>query len=72
MLWTGMFNFEIGVTNILEMKAYELVDEEKVQVIKNWLGQDGLHLIQAFTYEIKEKMQNNKRFFLDTKQQIQT
>ena len=31
-------NFEIEVTNILEMKAYELTDEEKVQVFKKLGG----------------------------------
>ena len=38
-----LLNFEMEVMNILEIKAYELTDEEKVPVIKNWLGREGLH-----------------------------
>ena len=34
--------------------AYELTDEEKVPLIKKWLGQEGLLLIKTFTHE-KEK-----------------
>ena len=43
-----------GATNILETKAYELTDKEKVPVIKNWLGQEGLQCIEMFTNEDKE------------------
>ena len=34
------------VMNILETKAYESIDEEKVPVKKNWLGREGLQLIK--------------------------
>ena len=30
------------ITNILQMKTYEPTDEEKVSIIKNWLGSEGL------------------------------
>ena len=52
--YTELINFEMEVTNILEMKAYELNDEEKVTVIKNWLGRKGLQLIKTFTNKKKE------------------
>ena len=41
------------VTNVLEIKAYELNEEEKDLVMKNWLSRKGLQLIKAF--EMKEK-----------------
>ena len=41
--------------NILETKAYQLTDEEKVSVIKHWLGQEGLPFIMTFTNYEKEK-----------------
>ena len=34
------------VMNILKTKMYELTDEEKVLVIKNWLGSDGMAFIK--------------------------
>ena len=42
------------VTGILETKAYGLTDEEKVPVIKNWVGQEGLQFIKTFTLEEKK------------------
>ena len=39
-----LFNFVIEVTNIFDTKAYELTDEKKVPVMKNWLGREGLQL----------------------------
>ena len=48
-------NIEMQVTNIPETKAYELTEEEKVPVIKNWLGWKGLQLLQTSTHEEKEK-----------------
>ena len=43
------------VMNIPEIKAYELTDEEKVPVIRNWFGQKGLQVIKMFTNEETEK-----------------
>ena len=54
------------VTNILEMKHMN----ENVPVIKIWLGQDGLQLINKFTHE--EKCKTAKGLLFGTKQQIQT
>ena len=42
------------VMNFLETKTYELTDEGKVLVIKNWLGTQGLKLIKYFTNEEKD------------------
>ena len=36
---------KVEVSNILEIKAYELAEEEKVPVIKHLIGQEGLQLI---------------------------
>ena len=48
------------VPSIFETKAYELTDEEKAQVIKNWLVREGLQLIKTFTNEEKEKCKTAK------------
>ena len=42
------------VTNIFQTKAYHITDEEKVPVIKNWLGMDGLQLIKTLKGAEKE------------------
>ena len=39
---------------ILETKMYELTDEKKIPVIKNWLGREGLKVNKMFTNEEKE------------------
>ena len=43
--YVELLNFEMEVTNILKAKAYELTDEEKVLVMKNWLNWKGFQLI---------------------------
>ena len=40
--YVELLNFKMELINILETKAYEFTDEEKVSVIKNWLGWQGL------------------------------
>ena len=42
------------VTNILETKAYEITGEDKVPVIRNWLGWEDLQLKKTFTNEEHE------------------
>ena len=37
-MYVKLLNFKLEVTNILENSAYEISDEEKVPVTKNWLG----------------------------------
>ena len=37
-MYVKLTNFEMEVTNILETRAYKFTVEEKVPVIKNWLG----------------------------------
>ena len=59
--WAGqnryveLINFKMAFKNILETKAYELSEEDKVPGIKNCVGQEDLQLIQTFTHEEKEK-----------------
>ena len=50
-----LLNFQLEVTNILGTGAYEINDEERIPFIKNWLGQEGLLLIEYFTQEEKEE-----------------
>ena len=56
-------NFEMDTTNILETKSYELTYEEKVPVIKYFLGLEGLHLIQSLIHDQKEKCRTAKGLF---------
>ena len=56
-------NFEIEVTNILEMKTYELANDENVQVIKNWFWWEGLQLIQTVSEEEKEICKTARGFY---------
>ena len=42
------------VINRLQTKTYELTEEEKVPILKNWLGREGLQLIQTFTSSEKD------------------
>ena len=51
------------VANILKTKKYELTDEEKVLVIKNWLGREGWQLKKTFTNEKKENCNTAKGLF---------
>ena len=44
-------NFELEVISILETRAYEINDEERIPVINNWLGGKGLLLMEDFTQE---------------------
>ena len=41
--------YEMEVANVLQAKAYDLNDKEKVSIIKNWLGREGLQFIQSLT-----------------------
>ena len=56
---TESLNFEMEFTNILETKAYELTDKEKVPIIRDWLGRESMQLIKTFTNE-ETKMENCK------------
>ena len=49
--------------NIPETKAYLLIDKEKVQVMKDWLGREGLQFIKTFTNEEKENARLKKNSF---------
>ena len=59
--------FEMKVTNILETKVYELPEEKKVQLIKDWLGWKDLQLTQTFIHE-KMKLWVYKGSFCSTVQ----
>ena len=40
---------------MISAEDYLRNEEEKVQVIKNWLGQEGLQLVKTFTNEVNIK-----------------
>ena len=61
--YVKLMNFEVEVTNILKMKAYQLTNEEKVPVIRNWLGQEVLQVTKTFTHKEKEKHLTPKSLF---------
>ena len=41
-MYFELMKFEMEVTNILETKAYEVTEEERVPVIKIWLCWEGI------------------------------
>ena len=61
--YAELINVKMEVTNILETKAYELNDEEKVILIKNWIGLESQQLLKRLTYEEKEKSKSVKGLF---------
>ena len=44
--YVRLLNFQLEVMNILETKAYEINNEERILVIKNCLGQKGLLVME--------------------------
>ena len=40
--YVELLNFKNDVPNIFQMKTYELTEEEKVPIIKTWLGMEGI------------------------------
>ena len=52
--YVELLNFEMEVANVHQAKVYDLYDEEKVPVIKNWLGREGLQFLQTLTNAKKE------------------
>ena len=51
------------VANILQAKAYDLNHEEKVPIIKNWLGREGLQFIHTLTNAEKETCKSTTGLF---------
>ena len=63
-MYSELLNFEMEVTKILETKSYDLTNEKKVLVIKNWIDREGLQLIlRTFKNEDKEKCKTVKELF---------
>ena len=54
---------QLEVMNILETRAYEITGEERIPVIKNWLGLKGLYLKETFTQKEKVKCKTTKVLF---------
>ena len=53
----------MGEMNILQTRAYELNNEEKVPIIKKWLGRNSSHFIQTFTNFEKEACKTAEGLF---------
>ena len=62
--YVELLNFQLEVMNILESRVYEINDEERRPVIKNWLVWEGLFLMGPFTQEEKVKCKIIKGLFL--------
>ena len=45
--YVELLSFEMEVTNILQARTYKLTEDETVPIIRNWLGREGLQLIQT-------------------------
>ena len=54
--YVKLLNFQLEVTSIYETRAYEVSDEERIPVIKNWLGWKGLLLKGTFTQKKKKNV----------------
>ena len=54
-----LLNFEMEVASVLQAETYDLSEEGKVAIIRNWLGREGLQFIWTPTYAEKKagKMQ---------------
>ena len=61
--YVELHNFEMKATSILQMKIYELTEEEKVPLIKNCLGREDLQLINAFMNPKKETCKTARGLF---------
>ena len=44
-MYVELLNSEMDKENVIQTEAYDLSREEKVSVIKNWLGREGLQFI---------------------------
>ena len=55
---------------ILKAKAYDLKDEQKITIIKNCLGREGLQLIQTLTKTEKEACKSATELFDVLKEKI--
>ena len=56
-----MQNFELEVSNLLQ--NYNLGQTERVSVIKNWLGREGLQLIATLRKEEQNVCNDDKSLF---------
>ena len=52
-------NFEIEAKYIFLMNSYSMQENEKIAVIMNWLGCEGLRCIQIQPYNEEEKYQTS-------------
>ena len=52
--YVELLHFQLEVMILLETRAYETNDEERIPVIKIWLGWEGLLLMETSTQEEKK------------------
>ena len=51
-----LLNLQLEVMNILETRAYEINNEERISVMKYWSGWEGLLFMETFIQEEKENV----------------
>ena len=51
------------VKNIFMNKGYDISDGERIPIIMNWLGCEGLHFVQTLNYEEQETCDINACLF---------
>ena len=58
-----MMNQGMEVADVLQVESYNLSEEGKVPIIKNWVGREGLQSIQSPINTEKEACKSTTRLF---------
>ena len=61
--YVELLHFAVEVTNMLQAKVYELNEEERVVIIKNWSGRVGLQFMQTLTHVETETWKSTTALF---------
>ena len=68
--YVEVLNFEMEVENVVQAEMYDLSEEGKVPIIKNWLGRERLQFILALTKAEKEACKYATGLLNDLKEKI--
>ena len=47
--YVKLLSFEMEAANVLQTEVYDISEERKVPILKNWLGREGIQFIQTLT-----------------------